>query len=84
LAGLETRDTADLEVRATTRSIRKGAAEAMRVYVDKLGGQFPAAVAQTVDEVSRSGGTPLVVTEGRDVLDAGQREVKAGRRVVIG
>jgi K+-transporting ATPase ATPase B chain len=62
------------------RVIRKGAAEAMRVYVDQLGGQFPPAVAQTVDEVSRSGGTPLVVTEGRDVLGVVQLKdvVKGG------
>ena len=50
------------------RAIRKGAADAMRVHVDQLGGHFPQAVAQTVDEISRSGGTPLVVAEGREVL----------------
>jgi K+-transporting ATPase ATPase B chain len=62
------------------RSIRKGAAEAMRVYVDQQGGQFPPAVLQTVDEVSRSGGTPLVVTEGREVLGVVQLKdvVKGG------
>lgn len=50
------------------RSIRKGAVDAMRVYVDRQGGVFPQAVAQVVDEISRSGGTPLVVAEGREVL----------------
>src|SRR4051812_9204612 len=50
------------------RSIRKGAVDAIRIYVDQQGGQFPPAVGQTVDEVSRSGGTPLVVVEGREVL----------------
>jgi K+-transporting ATPase ATPase B chain len=50
------------------RAIRKGAADAIRVYVDQLGGQFPRAITQGVDEISRSGGTPLVVAEGRDVL----------------
>jgi K+-transporting ATPase ATPase B chain len=62
------------------RSIRKGAAEAMRVYVDQLGGKFPAAVTQTVDEISRSGGTPLVVAEGREVLGVVQLKdvVKGG------
>ena len=65
---------------APARSIRKGAAEAMRLYVDQLGGQFPPAVTQTVDEVSRSGGTPLVVAEGRDVLGVVQLKdvVKGG------
>jgi len=50
------------------RSIRKGAAEAMRAYVDGLGGKFPAGVSQNVEEISRSGGAPLVVAEGREVL----------------
>jgi potassium-transporting ATPase ATP-binding subunit len=62
------------------RFIRKGAAEAMRVYVDQHGGQFPPGVNQTVEEISRSGGTPLVVTEGRDVLGVVQLKdvVKGG------
>jgi K+-transporting ATPase ATPase B chain len=66
--------------RTPTRYIRKGAVDAMRVYVDKLGGTFPPAVAQTVDEVSRSGGTPLVVVEGREVLGVVQLKdvVKGG------
>jgi K+-transporting ATPase ATPase B chain len=50
------------------RCIRKGATDAIRVYVDQLGGQFPQAITQGVDEISRSGGTPLVVAEGREVL----------------
>ena len=50
------------------RRIRKGAAEAMKVFVDREGGMFPKIVSDTVDTVSRSGGTPLVVAEGRDVL----------------
>jgi K+-transporting ATPase ATPase B chain len=50
------------------RAIRKGAADAIRLYVDQLGGTFPKEISQGVDEVSRSGGTPLVVAEGREVL----------------
>jgi K+-transporting ATPase ATPase B chain len=50
------------------RHIRKGAAEAMRVYVDREGGIFPKIVADTVDTVARAGGTPLVVVDGREVL----------------
>jgi K+-transporting ATPase ATPase B chain len=55
-------------VSRAVRSIRKGAAEAMRVHVERLGGAFPIAVSQVVDEISRSGGTPLVVADGSDVL----------------
>jgi K+-transporting ATPase ATPase B chain len=50
------------------RSIRKGAAESIRIHVDKLGGSFPSAITQAVENVSRAGGTPLVVAEGREVL----------------
>jgi len=64
----------------TTRSIRKGAVDTMRLYVDRQGGQFPQAVSQTVEEVSRAGGTPLVVVDGRDVLGVVQLKdiVKGG------
>ena len=51
-----------------TRSIRKGAAEAIEDYVKKLGGSFPAAVRETVDGIAKQGATPLVVAEGSKVL----------------
>jgi potassium-transporting ATPase ATP-binding subunit len=62
------------------RSIRKGAVDAIRRYVDAQGGQFPASVSQAADEVSRSGGTPLVVVEDRVVLGVVQLKdvVKGG------
>ncbi len=66
--------------RIPIRRIRKGAAEAMRIFVDREGGLFPQAVSDTVDNVSRSGGTPLVVTDGREVLGVVQLKdiVKGG------
>jgi potassium-transporting ATPase ATP-binding subunit len=65
---------------APARSIRKGASEAVSVYVDKAGGKFPQAVTSAVEEISRSGGTPLVVAEGREVLGVVQLKdvVKGG------
>jgi len=62
------------------RTIRKGAADTMKVHVDKLGGLFPKAVEQSVEEVSRSGGTPLVVAEDREILGVVQLKdmVKGG------
>jgi K+-transporting ATPase ATPase B chain len=62
------------------RSIRKGAADSMRTYVDQLGGKFPPAVSQAVEEISRSGATPLVVAEGHEVLGVVQLKdmVKGG------
>src|SRR5262249_1315022 len=55
-------------VKRSNRSIRKGAAGAMQTYVTRLDGNFPQAVNQTVDEISRFGGPPLVVAEGNQVL----------------
>jgi potassium-transporting ATPase ATP-binding subunit len=62
------------------RSIRKGAAQAIAVYVDRAGGKFPQQVNDAVEEISRSGGTPLVVAEGPDVLGVVQLKdvVKGG------
>jgi K+-transporting ATPase ATPase B chain len=50
------------------RSIRKGAAANVKTWVESQGGSYPAAVAEAVDQISRRGGTPLVVAEGRSVL----------------
>ena len=54
--------------KAFRRIIRKGASEAIRAFVEGEGGTFPPAVLQIVQEVSRSGGTPLVVAENAEVL----------------
>jgi K+-transporting ATPase ATPase B chain len=53
---------------AAARSVRKGAAEAIRAHVDALGGSFAPAVTQTVEAVARRGSTPLVVADGARVL----------------
>ena len=50
------------------RIIRKGAAEAIKTYVEQLGGVFPSAVQQLVQDISRAGATPLVVVENKEVL----------------
>jgi K+-transporting ATPase ATPase B chain len=50
------------------RIIRKGAAEAVKRYVESLGGSMPAEVNRDVDNVSCQGGTPLVVVDGSRVL----------------
>jgi len=43
--------------------IRKGAAESIQTYVLQNGGQVPAEVRAAVEQIARSGGTPLVVAE---------------------
>jgi potassium-transporting ATPase ATP-binding subunit len=50
------------------RIIRKGAADAIKAFIRQQGGDFPAAVQQTVQEISRVGATPLVVVENKEVL----------------
>ena len=64
------------------RTIRKGAAESIRAHIDRLGGHYPEAVAGIVESVSRSGGTPLVVVEGKNVLGVVQLKdmVKGGMK----
>ncbi|HEX5426092.1 MAG TPA: potassium-transporting ATPase subunit KdpB [Candidatus Acidoferrales bacterium] len=75
--GLRGRDMASHEARfvhfsAQTRmsgvdlsgyEIRKGAAEAITGYLNRNGNSLPAEVKTTVEEIARSGGTPLVVAE---------------------
>lgn len=50
------------------RQIRKGAASAIEEYVKQQGGAYPAEAQAIVDNVSRKGGTALVVAEGDYVL----------------
>jgi K+-transporting ATPase ATPase B chain len=50
------------------RSIRKGAAQNVRNWVESQGGSYPQAVSSTVDDISRRGGTPLVVADNGEVL----------------
>ncbi|HGL6721524.1 potassium-transporting ATPase subunit KdpB [Burkholderia contaminans] len=48
---------------APGREIRKGAADAIRNYVETHGSRFPEEVRRAVDEVARRGSTPLVVAD---------------------
>ena len=50
------------------RQIRKGAANAIEEYVNKLGGLFPEDLKISIDSISKSGGTPLVVAEHNHVF----------------
>ncbi|HXN36160.1 MAG TPA: potassium-transporting ATPase subunit KdpB, partial [Opitutaceae bacterium] len=53
---------------APARLIRKGAAASVRAWVESKGGVYPEPVTAAVDDISRKGGTPLVVAEGRETL----------------
>ncbi len=50
------------------RTIRKGAGDAIVRHVQSLGGQAVPELAARIDQVARSGATPLVVAEGRHLL----------------
>ena len=64
--------------------IRKGAVDAIQKYVSLNGRDFPKPVQEQVDQIARSGGTPLVVAEKnrgalgvielKDVVKGGMRE----------
>jgi K+-transporting ATPase ATPase B chain len=62
--------------------IRKGAAEAIRQHVERLGGAFPFSVQEAVDAIGRQGSTPLAVAEDGNVLGVVQLKdvVKGGIR----
>jgi len=50
------------------RSIRKGAADSVRQWVESQGGHNPDDLAPIVEGIARDGGTPLVVSEGNRAL----------------
>jgi K+-transporting ATPase ATPase B chain len=65
------------------RSIRKGAVDAIMRYLQEHGSQMPAEVLGSVEQIAKSGGTPLIVTENgralgvihlKDVVKGGMRE----------
>ncbi len=61
-------------------SIRKGAADAIIAHSESLGKPVPAELRGMVDEISRSGGTPLIVSRNGDALGVVQLKdiVKGG------
>lgn len=50
------------------RQIKKGAAQAIEDYIQEIGGTFPDPVRESAEQISRKGGTALVVAEGKTVL----------------
>ncbi len=68
------------------RQIRKGATDAIENFVKEQGGKVPAALTEMSDRISRSGGTPLAVADGRRVLGVVHLKdiVKGGMKERIG
>jgi K+-transporting ATPase ATPase B chain len=50
------------------RQIRKGAGDSVKRWVTESGGTVPGDLDAIVERVSRAGSTPLVVTDGSDIL----------------
>ncbi len=50
--------------------IRKGSSDAIAKYLKEKGGEWPAALQATVDDIGRRGSTPLVVADGARALGA--------------
>jgi potassium-transporting ATPase ATP-binding subunit len=50
------------------RRVRKGATDAVTAWVREQGGSVPAGLAPMVEDIARSGGTPLVVADGPRAL----------------
>ncbi len=55
-------------VNLENREIRKGAADSVEKYVQRMGGTFPPDVRSIVDDIAKQGATPLVVAEESKVL----------------
>ncbi len=80
--GLRGRELSDLDATftpfsATTRmsgvdldgrQLRKGAADAIKCFVEEQGGHVPEQLDREVDTIARAGGTPLVVAQNNFVL----------------
>jgi K+-transporting ATPase ATPase B chain len=58
----------DLKTPEGLRKIRKGAAESVKEYVRQNGGVIPKDLDAVVDAISKQGGTPLVVVDGKEIL----------------
>jgi potassium-transporting ATPase ATP-binding subunit len=50
------------------RELRKGAAEAIAAFAKERGGSVPLGFNDATDRISRTGGTPLAVADGRRIL----------------
>jgi len=68
------------------RRIRKGAVDAIRIWIRECGHMFPTAAADIADAAARRGSTPLVVADDRRVLGIVELKdvVKSGIRERFG
>lgn len=69
-----------LDANSKPREIRKGASDSVKSYVLEKGGKIPKDLDATVEQVAKSGGTPLVVCDSNEILGVVQLKdvVKGG------
>ncbi len=58
----------DISENGKITSIRKGASDSVKNYIQSIGGNFANDVQDIVDSIARAGGTPLVVCENIHIL----------------
>jgi K+-transporting ATPase ATPase B chain len=63
-----TAETRSSGIDIDNRRIRKGAVDAIKMLCEKAGNPFPTETANTVNQISNNGGTPLVVSENEKIL----------------
>jgi len=49
-------------------SVRKGAADAITKYIKEMGKEIPPELSAIVDDIAKTGGTPLVITRNGDAI----------------
>jgi K+-transporting ATPase ATPase B chain len=73
------------------KQIRKGATGSVKQYITEMGGRFPQKASDIADSISRTGGTPLVVSRDstvlgvihlKDIVKGGMKERFAQMRVM--
>ncbi len=73
------------------RRLRKGATDAVSQFVENAGGEVPSTLFEVSDRISRNGGTPLAVADGKralgvihlkDIVKGGMRERLASLRTM--
>jgi len=74
-----------------SRRLRKGATDAIAEFVKEAGGNVPQSLSEISDRISRNGGTPLAVADGKrvlgivhlkDIVKGGMRERLASLRAM--
>lgn len=57
-----------VDAQGKKRSIRKGAGDSVKNEIKKIGGEIPKDLDSLIESVAKRGGTPLVVTDGQEIL----------------